>query len=242
MTLHSIDDSQRKAARIAGLACLISFAIVIAVNFGIFARLIIHGNPAETARNILAHETLFRIGIVGDMLYSVGVIILLAALYIILKPVNQNLALIAAFGRLVHALTWLLVTLNLFTALRLLNDSDYARAFMPDQLPVLVRLYLTGYDQYYVGLLFWSLSSAVVSYLWLKSNYIPKSIAAFGILSSVWCVVCTILLYIFPDFAEIVNLWWFDSAMTIFEIVVSILLLFRGLKKSEIAGPGPVSG
>src|SRR5260221_6007779 len=137
MTIPGIDDSQRKAARVAGLACLISFTIVIAVNFGIFARLIIHGNPAETARNILEHETLFRIGIVGDILYSVGVIVLLTALYIILKPVNQGLALIAAFGRLVHGLTWLLVTLNLFSALRLLGDSDYARAFMPGQWPVL---------------------------------------------------------------------------------------------------------
>src|SRR4029077_3293648 len=113
MAISPIDKSQRTAARIAGIAFPISFATVVAVNFGIFARLIIHGNPPETARNILAHETLFRIGVAGDMIYCVGDVVLLTALYVILKPVSQNLALLAAFGRLVHGLTWLLATLNL---------------------------------------------------------------------------------------------------------------------------------
>jgi uncharacterized protein DUF4386 len=183
MTTSAIDGSQRKAARIAGLAFPISFVTVVAVNFGIFARLIIAGNPAVTARNILAHETLFRIGIAGDVLYCVGVVVLLTALYVVLKPVDQNLALLAAFGRLVHGFTYLLVAINLFTALRLLSGADYARAFGPDQLPVLARLYLSGFDQYYVGLLFWALGATVGSYLWFKSNYIPRALAAVGVIS-----------------------------------------------------------
>src|SRR5574340_61077 len=119
MTISSIDESQRKAAKIVGLAYPLSFVTVVSVNFGIFERLIVRGNPVETARNILAHERLFRIGIAGDMVYCVGVLVVSAALYVILRRVDQNLALLAAFGRLVHGFTWLLVTINLFTALRL---------------------------------------------------------------------------------------------------------------------------
>jgi hypothetical protein len=232
----TIDQSQRKAAKVAGLAGLISFVTVVAINFGIFARLIV-GNPAETARNIMAHETLFRIGIVGDMVYCVGVVVLLTALYVILKPVSQNLALLAAFGRLVHGLTWLLVTLNLLTALRLLSNADYSRAFGPDQLPALARLYLSGYDAYYIGLLFWALGATVGSYLWFKSNYIPRALAAFGLISSAWCAACTLVFYIFPDFAKVVNLWLFDSPMAIFELALSFWLLFKGLRPSVIAEP-----
>jgi Domain of unknown function (DUF4386) len=180
MTISTIDESQRTAARIAGSACPISFVTLVAVNFGIFARLIVSGNPAETARNIVAHETLFRIGVAGDMVYCVGVVVLLTALYVILKPVSQYLALLAAFSRLAYGLTWNLVTLNLFTALRLLSDADYSRAFGPDQLPALARLYLSGYDAYYIGLLFWGLGTTVASYLWFKSSYIPRALAAFG--------------------------------------------------------------
>jgi hypothetical protein len=237
MTKSAIDGSQRKAARIAGLAFPVSFVTVVAVNFGIFFRLIVVGNPAETARNILAHETLFRIGIAGDLVYCVGVVVLLTALYIVLKPVDQNLALLAAFGRLVHGFTYLLVAINLFTALRLLSGTDYSRAFGPDQLPVLARLYLSGFDQYYVGLLFWALGATVGSYLWFKSNYIPKAMAAVGVLSSAWCAACTFILLIFPGFRSVVNWWWYDSPMGIFELALSFWLLFKGLRPSGIAAP-----
>jgi hypothetical protein len=235
MTISTVDESQRTAARIAGLAFPISFVTVVAANFGIFARLIVRGNPAETARNILAHETLFRIGVAGGMVYCVGVVVLLTALYVILKPVSQNLALLAAFGRLVHGFTWLLVTINLFTALRLLSGADYSRAFGPNQLPALVQLYLSGYDAYYVGLLFWALGATVGSYLWFKSNYISRALAAFGVISSAWCAACTFVFYIFPDVAKVVNLSWFDSPMAIFELALSFWLLFKGLRPSGVA-------
>ena len=233
MTRRAIDSDQQTAARVAGLAFPISFAIVVAVNFGVFARLIT-GDPAETARNVLAHATLFRIGIVGDVVYCVGAIVLLSALYVVLEPVSRILALLAAIGRLVQGLTWLLVAVNLFTALRLLTNPIYSRAFGPDQLPALARLYLGGYDAYYVGLLFWASGTAIGSYLWLKSNYIPWGLAAFGMISSAWCAACTLTYYVIPDFATVVNLSLFDVPMVIFELTLSIWLLFKGLRSPRV--------
>jgi hypothetical protein len=175
------------------------------------------------------------------MVYCVAVVVLLTALYVILKPVSQNLALLAAFGRLVHGLTWLLVTLNLFTALRLLTGADYSRAFGPDQLSALAQLHLSGYDAYYVGLLFWGLGATVGSYLWFKSKYIPRALAAFGVISSAWCAACTFVFYIFPDFPKVVNLWLFDTPMVIFELVLSLWLVFKGLRPSGVAESDKVS-
>lgn len=242
MTISAIDKSQRTAARIFGLAFPISFVIVVAVNFGIFAGLIVSGNPGETARNIQAHETLFRIGLAGNIVYCIGVVVLLTALYVIFKPVNQNLALLATFGRLIHGLTWLLVTLNLFTALRLLSNADYQRSLGPDQMQALAQLFLNGYDQYYVGLLFWALSGTAGSYLWLTSKHIPGALAAFGLISSAWCAACTFVFYIFPNFSKVVNLWLFDSPMAIFELVLSFWLLAKGLRPSAMAGSDETSG
>jgi len=85
-------------------------------------------------------------------------------------------------------------------------------------------------DYYYVGLLFWALGATAGSYLWLKSNYIPRALAAFGVISSGWCAACTFVFYIFPDFPKVVNLWWFDSPMRIFDIVLSFWLLFKGIR------------
>jgi hypothetical protein len=236
MTITAIDASQRKAARVAGLSYLLTFAIVVLVNFGIHDRLIVDGNAAETARNILAHEAFFRVGIVGDLIYCVGVIVLLTALYTILKPVNQVLALLAAFWRLVWVLMWLVMTLHLFDVLRLLNGGDDLRAFDAERLRGLAMLYLGArFDYYYVGLLFGALASTICGYLWFKSRYIPAALALFGLISSAWCVTCTLVFYIFPHFSNIVNLWWFDMPMGIFDIVLSFWLLFKGLRPSGTA-------
>jgi hypothetical protein len=106
-------------------------------------------------------------------------------------------------------------------------------------LPVLARLYLSGFDQYYVGLLFWSLGAAVGAYLWLKSNYLPRRLAIFGVLASAWYAGCTLVLFVFPEFPKVVNLWWFDSPMALFEIGLSLLLLFRGLRPSGLSTDRP---
>jgi Domain of unknown function (DUF4386) len=235
MTASVITESQQKAARVAGFAYLLTFALVVFVNFGIHDRLIV-SDAAQTARNIIAHESLFRIGIACDLLYCVGVIILLTTLYVILKPAYRGLALLAAFWRLVYALLWVLMTLYLFAALRLLNGADYARVFEAEALQALAKLYLSSrFDIYYVGLLFYGLTSAACGYLFFKSRYIPRALAVFGLISSLWCAACTFAFIISPNFAGAVNLWWFDSPMGIFEIVTGFWLLFKGLKSAPEA-------
>jgi hypothetical protein len=228
----TIDGAQRRAAKVVGLAFPLSFAIVVAVNFGIFERLTGHLEPAEVAHNIVAHETLFRLGVTGFVLYGVGVLVVSAALYVLLSPVSRTLALLATFGRAIHGLSWLLVALNQFAALRLLTRPEFA-GLPADQLPILARLFLSGFDQYYVGLLFWSLGATAGAWAWMRSGHIPRVMGAFGVLASAWCAGCTLVLFIFPAFPRIVNLWWFDVPMVLFELAVSALLLFRGLQAPE---------
>jgi hypothetical protein len=234
MTISPIDNSQRTAAKVAGFAYLFTMVIVVFANYGLLNPLVVPGNVAETARNIVAHEQSFRITVICFLMYSAGVVVLLTALYVILKPVNRGLALVGALFRLVFALLWLLTTLNLLSALRLLGSASYLQVFEPDRLQALARLYLAAnFDDYYVGLPFFSLASTVCSYLWLKSNYIPRALAAFGLISSAWCVLCAFIFLIFPHFNKIVNDYWFDSPMVIFEMVLSFWLLFKGLRPAE---------
>lgn len=239
MTINAIQDSQRNAARVAGLAGLVTMAIVVVANFGINGRLLVPGNAAQTAENIIAHQALFRVSIACFLTYSVGIVILLTALYTILKPVSRTFALSATFFRLVYALTWVLVAINLFGALRLLTNADYLRVFDVERLHVLARLNISANaDVYYVGLLFYALASTLCSYLWLRSHYIPRILAALGLISSAWCVACTVVYLIAPNFSQTVNLWWFDSPMGLFEMALSIWLLVRGLRPPSMGEPG----
>jgi hypothetical protein len=140
MTRRTMEPAKQTAARVGGFTYLFTLATVVFAQFGIHDRLIGKGKAAETARNIMAHERLFRISIACDLIYCAGVVVLLTALYVILKPVNRGLALLAAFWRLVCALMWVLMTLNLFDALRLLSGADYLQVFEAERLQALGRL------------------------------------------------------------------------------------------------------
>jgi len=234
MTISKIDNSQRTAAKVAGWSGLLTFAIVVFGNFVLLNPLTVPGNAAATAQNILAHETQFRLTVVCFLTYSLGVVVLLSALYVILKPLNPGLALVGALSRLVFAFLWLLSTLNMLSALRLLSNANYLQVFEPDRLQALAKLHLgSNFDDYYVGLPFFGLAATICAWLWLKSNYIPRGLALYGVISSAWCVFCAFVYLIFPHFNKIVNDWWFDFPMAVFELVLSFWLLFKGLKPVE---------
>src|SRR2546430_9018660 len=236
MAINSIDNSQRTAAKVAGISGLLTFAIVVFGNFVLLGPLVIPRNAADTARNILAHETQFRAALTCFISYDIGAIVLSTALYVILAPINRGLALAGALFRVAFAILWLIAPLNSLAALRLLGDAPYLKIFEPDRLHALARVQLAGsFDDYYVGLPLLGLSATVCAWLWLKSNYIPKGLAIFGVISSVWCVLCAFVFLIFPNFNKIVNDYVFDTPMAIFELVVSLWLLVKGLQPSRIA-------
>jgi hypothetical protein len=204
---------------------------VVFGNFVLLNPLTVPGNAAATAQNIVAHETQFRLTVVCFLTYSLGVVVLLSALYVILKPLNPGLALVGALSRLVFALLWLLSTLNLLSALRLLSNANYLQVFEPDRLQAMAKLHLgANFDDYYVGLPFFGLAATICAWLWFKSNYIPRGLALYGVIASAWCVVCAFVYLVFPHFNEIVNDWWFDFPMAVFELVLSFWLLFKGLR------------
>jgi hypothetical protein len=66
--------------------------------------------------------------------------------------------------------------------------------------------------------------------LWFKSRYIPRALAAFGVIASAFAAACSFALFINPHFDKIVGLGWFDSPMGLFDIALSFWLLFKGLK------------
>ena len=230
MTAMPIDSSQRTAAKVAGVAGLLAFGLVVFGNYVLLGPLIVPRNAADTARNILAHETQFRVALICFVTYGIGTIVLLTALYVVLAPVNRGLALAGALFRLVFAMLWLIAPLNSLAALRLLGDASYLKVFEPDRLQALARVQLAGsFDDYYVGLPFFALAATVCSYLWLKSRYIPRLLASFGVIASAWCVICAFVFLIFPGYDKTVNAYWFDSPMAIFELIVSAWLLVKGI-------------
>jgi hypothetical protein len=230
----AIDPSRQRTARVAGAAYLIGVVAVVWAQFAVNGPLSVAGNGAATARNILANERLFRIANVADLVHCAATVVFLSAVYAILRPVNQNLAFFAAMSRLLYALTWFFLTIDRFRALLLLKDVGYARSLGTEGVQAMMRLHLSGLDGYYVGLLFWSLSAAVVGWLWYRSGYVPRILGLSGAIASAWCAVCTVAFLIDPDFRHAVNWWWWDSPMAVVELATSVWLLVKGVRSPGI--------
>jgi hypothetical protein len=132
---------------------------------------------------------------------------------------------------------WSVSALHSLGALRLLGDAAYLPVFGTDQLQTLARLHISAsFDDYYVGLPFWALASTLCGYLWFQSRYIPRPLAAFGVISSVWGTICAFAFIVFPHFDKMVDAYWFDVPMTLFEIALGFWLLFKGLSPSSLVG------
>jgi hypothetical protein len=228
-TPHStIEPAQHTAAKIAG--CLYLLTNITAM-FAYYTRVhvIVRGDAVQTARNIAASERLFRIGVVTELITVAGVIILVWALYVVLQPINRNLAFLATFFRLAENFVLAVITLNAFAALALLSGADYLRAIDTQQLQALaytfLHVHVAGFN---IGFVFLGLGSTVFSYLWLKSGYIPRGLAAWGILSSLVLAIVTLAIMVFPRLSALGLTYMIP--MAIYEFGLGFWLLVKGIQ------------
>src|SRR3989440_1184827 len=233
MTIGTIDESQRKAATVVGFSYLFALPPAIFAEFYVLGRLIVFNNAVDTARNIVAHERLFRLGTGSNLTAFAIDIVLITALYVVLKPINRNLALLAAFWGLIETAIFVVTLLNDFEVLRLLSGADYLRVFEPDRLQALARASMSGHGAGYgVALAFAGLRSTLVCYLWFQSSYIPRALALWGMLASILMGACAFSFIIFPELAKVVGVGIYGAPIFFFELTMGFWLLLKGLPRS----------
>jgi hypothetical protein len=234
MTTRSIDSGQRKAARVIGLAYLLAIPPALFTGIYVASQIVAQKNAADMAQWIVSHERLFRLGIASDLIAFTIDIALIAALYIVLRPVSRGLALFAALVRLVETALFFAVTLKYFEVLGLLSGADYLQGFETSHLQSLGRLAISAHNTgYNVGLFLAGLGSTVFCYLWFKSGYIPKVLAAYGVFASVMLMTFTFAFVIFPEYAKIVTVGFYGGPIFLFEVMVGIWLISKPLRSSE---------
>ena len=242
MTIGTIDESQRKAARVVGFAYLFALPPAIFAEFYVRAHLIAFGDAAQTARNITANERLFRLGAASNLTVFAIDVVLIIALYVVLMPVNRSLALLATGWGLIETATLVFVTLRDFEVLRILSGADYLQAFEASRLQALARLSLSAHaDAYNVGLVLAGLRSTAFCYLWFKSRFIPTALAVWGMVASVLMGASAFLFIVFPELTKLVSVAFYGAPIFFFELTMGLWLLLKGLPFSG-AAPDRVSG
>lgn len=235
-----IERNQSYAAKIFATTYLLSLAVILVAFSRFYAPYLVWQNGEETARHFIGHEHSIRIYVAGAFLHGVGMVVLLTTLYVILRPINRGIALFAAFSKLIYVLFWFIVLLEIFAALRLVGNTGLMRSFLPGSLASLAGTHLdSSRDAYYIGLVFNGLGSALFAWLFFVSRYIPRTLALWGILGSLYEGFCGFAYLIYPGFGAIVPANWYELPPMTFELLLCFWLLSRGLRSVQPIHPGP---
>jgi len=185
MTNQITAASPRSTARMAGVFYLITIVARMLVEIFVRNRLVVSDDAAATATNILAHEPLFRWGFAGDIIAFASYVVVAALLYVLFKPVNRRLSLVAAFFSLVASMVQAISSLFHLAPLFLLGGATYLKVFTVEQLQALslVFLRLRAAAYHNIGLVFFGLYLLLVGILILKSSFLPRILGGLMVLA-----------------------------------------------------------
>lgn len=227
---------QRRWARLVGLSYLLALAPSIFAEFYVGG--LISDNALVTAQNIIAHERLYRLGVASNLLVFAVDVLLITSLYVVLERVNRRLALLATFFRLMENTILVVAVLNDFYVLRLISGASYLTALDPATSAALARLSIGMHGSAYgVALLLFGFGSSIFCYLWLESRYIPRPLAAFGLIASVWIGVCSFSFVVFPELNRVINVAYYGGPIFLFELTVGLWLIFKSIRQPDELAP-----
>jgi hypothetical protein len=227
-------NSNQATARIAGL---LYFIIILMGMFSILyvpSKLIVWDNPATTFQNIVASETLFRLGILSELIAYTAWILLPLVLYKLLRPVNKTIAIVMlAFALIISPLAFVNIG-NKFAVLTLIDKVGYLKIFTIEQLQMQVLLYLRYYNNgNTIASLFWGLWLLPFGYLVFKSGFLPKIL---GVLLMVGCfgyLIDLVAGFLFSNYHETVVASYIRIPGSAGELGICLWLLIMGVERKK---------
>ena len=222
-------NSINKTARIAGILYFMYIVTSIIGNeFGRFVSV----DASVTINQILTHATQFRIGFVISLFSVVFFLFAAWALYVLLKPINKNMALLFLLLNLGGFAIWCFSMLNLFASLLLLSGADYLKVFQPDQLQALALLFVNLYKNgYIVAQIPYGIWLFPLGYLVFKSKFLPKILGILLIADGFGLLIYVCQRFLLPGYEVISYPCMVVSFIA--ELSLTLWLLIMGAKDQK---------
>jgi len=233
-TKESPHETINKTARMAGFLYFIY--IVITIIADVFGRspLIVFGDATATAKNIMASEWQFRVGVVGDLVSAVFFLLAAWALYALLKSVNKDLALLFLLLNLGGSAVYSINLLNQFAAVLLLSGADYLKVFQADQLQSLAMFFLNlHHNGYWIAQIFFGAWLFPLGYLVYKSGFLPRILGIVMMIHFFGWLMTFLQFFLFPGFTAITYVTY--PLGLISELGLTLWLLIMGAKEQKPA-------
>ena len=196
-TKRLADVSPRSVARMAGALFLITMVAGVLAQGGISERLIVHGDAAATAANILAHVALYRLAFaiyLIEMACQIGMTVLF---YELLKPVSRSVSLLAATFGLIGCTIKTLARLFFIAPVLILGGAHYLTVFNAEQLNAIALVSLrVNYMAETIAMVFFGLNTLTTGILVFRSTFLPRILGVLGAVGGIgW------LLYLYEPLA-----------------------------------------
>jgi len=227
-------NSMKKDARIAGaLYLLMGLPAVFSLQY-IPGKLMVAGNPGATAANILASETLFRWGMIGEIANAIGFVFVVLALYRLLKGVDKTQASLMVTLFAISVPISLLNVLNEVAALMLVRGTDFLALIDKPQRDALALLLLRLHGQgVNLAAIFWGLWLFPFGFLVIKSGFIPRILGVLLIINGFAYPVVTFASLVTPAYLHLANQVAIIPELG--ELWIMLWLLIKGVRPQGLA-------
>jgi hypothetical protein len=221
-----------KIARLAGSFYLI-FILTFVLAAYIRSRFIVSEDAAATALNIAANELLVRVGFVTELVSALFFFLAAWALYVLLKPVNKNLALLFLLLNLGGVGVECINMLNLFAALPLMSGADYLTVFSADQLQAQALFYLNLYSNgIMIAQIFFGAWLLPLGYLVYRSGFLPRWLGILLIIDFFSVMIWFLQFFLLPG-ADVITYPGLAVSF-IAEVSLALWLLLKGVENDKV--------
>lgn len=226
----------RKYALTVGIG-LVVMALAAGFSYGfVYMNIVVVGDALSTFENIQTSITLFVAGIIGWLVIFIADIVVAISLYKLLKKFNKLLAFIGAVLRLIYSGILGLSIYNLIIVFIISYSPEILSPILIEPKQNLVMLFLNGFQMVWsIGLIFFGGHLMMISYLAIKSSYLPKVISLLLFLAGVSYFIIHFNYSFLPNLNEVTKIieLFLSVPMFLGEISFAIWLLFKGGKNSK---------
>lgn len=228
MTARFRAESPVRQARIAG-ACWLLCILAGVAGFIAASPLMVANDAAATAANILANESLYRLGFAFDLISGASYLVTTVFLYWVLKPVGRSLALLAAFFGLAGVAIGGVAWVSRIALLLLLHGDQSLSAFTTGQLQAMAMTALKLQLQVFsIGMVFFGVQCISIGYLVARSTFLPRVLGILLDIGGTGYVIASFASFLIPSFGPHLVPFIFPVAL-IGEGLLTLWLLVKGL-------------
>lgn len=233
-------DTTKKTARIAGVLYLLMGAAGAFGMMYVHGKLVVRGDASATAANILAHEWLYRIGIVSGLFSATLFIFLALVLYRLFKGVNQQQAALLVILVLTQVPIAFLNEVSSLAALILVRGADFLSVFEKPQREALAMLFVNLHSQgLFVSEIFWGLWLFPFGMLVFRSGFLPRILGVWLIINGVPYILLSLTAILFPQYYN--TAFRMATPVLMGEIAVMFWFLIVGAKSKPLDSPVPAT-